>query len=154
MGLPSRRVQRIPTWSPLPGSAPGEAQYPISYFFRYGDVWTDWRTTSFDSAGNEETLELSSNEHVAKIAGYSWDVDGDTCTLQAKTSAGRSWGPYGSHSPAGGRGSLRSSPATSKGLRLNHTSGDQTKNNMILRWLLQYIQMKTCMIYIDSRNEL
>ena len=142
MGSPSRRVQRIPTWSPLPGSAPGEAQYPISYFFRYGDVWTDWRTTSFDSAGKEETLELFSNEHVAKIAGYSWDVDGDTTTLQAKTSAGRSWGPHGDHYPSNRR-SLRSSPAASNGLRLNHISGDQTRNKIILRWPLQNNQMKT-----------
>ena len=139
-GSPSRRVSVA---SPLFRSAPGEAQCPISFLLRYGDVWTDWRTTSGISAGKEETLELAAKEDIVAISGYSWDRDGDTHSLQAESSAGRSWGPYGSHTPRYGY-SLRSSPdAPTNGLRLNHLSGDQTRGKYILRWLHQYNQMKT-----------
>ena len=125
-------------------SAPGEAQCPISFLLRYGDVWTDWRkTTSNTDAGKEESLQLSAKEDIVAIAGYSWDRSGSTISLQAKSSAGRSWGPHGDHRPGDGD-SLRSSPdAPTNGLRLNHLSGDQTVNKYILRWLHQYNQMKT-----------
>ena len=124
-------------------SAPGEAQCPISFLLRYGDVWTDWRTTSGGDAGKEESLELSAKEDIVAISGYSDDRDGDTFSLQAESSAGQSWGPHGTHTPYGGI-SLRSSPdAPTNGLRLNHLSGDQTRGKIILRWLHQYNQMKT-----------
>ena len=143
----------IPVATTLAGSAPGEARCPISFLFRYGDVWTDWRTTtSYNDVSKEETLELY-NEDIVSMAGYSGDEDGSTFSLQAETSAGRSWGPHGSHYRYAGS-SLRSSPATSNGLRLNHISGDQTKNKGILRWLLQYNQIKTwmivCIVYIHD----
>ena len=127
----------------LRGSAPGEAQCPISFLLRYGDVWTDWRTTSSYEAGKEENLQLEEKEEIVAISGYSFDRDGDTRSLQAKSSAGRSWGPHGWHTPRDDT-SLRSSPdAPTNGLRLNHLSGDQTEFNIILRWLHQYNQMKT-----------
>ena len=130
-GSPSRRV-RV---AGFPRSAPGEAQCPISFLLRYGDVWTDWRTTSNLSAGKQETLELSGKEEIVAISGYSLDREGDTSSLQAASSAGRSWGPHGNHTPFDGY-SLRSSPdAPSNGLRLNHLSGDQTRRKFILRWL-------------------
>ena len=123
----------------LTGSAPGEAQCPISFLFRYGNVWTGWRRTiNVGGGGKEETLELSSKEDIVNMAGYTWDLDGNTRSLQAETSAGRIWGPHGDHTPADGKKSLRSSPATGNGLRLNHISGDQTPGKIILRWLLQY----------------
>ena len=124
-------------------SAPGEAQCPISFLLRYGDVWTDWRTTSIGDAGKEESFELSNKEDIVAISGYSYDRDGVTGSLQAESSAGRSWGPHGSHTPSDGW-SLRSSPdAPTNGLRLNHLSGDQTRGKIILRWLPQYNQKKT-----------
>ena len=125
-------------------SAPGEAQCPISFLLRYGDVWTDWRTTTSDvNADKEETLELSGKEDIVAISGYSEDRRGDTRSLKAESSAGRSWGPHGDHTPLDGS-SLRSSPhAPTNGLRLNHLSGDQTKDKYILRWLHQYNRMKT-----------
>ena len=138
-GSPSRRVA-----SPLQGSAPGEAQCPISFLLRYGDMWTDWRTTTNIDPGKEETLELSGKEDIIAISGYSLDFDGHTSSLQAASSAGRSWGPHGKHTPDDGYRSLRSSPdAPTNGLRLNHLSGNQTGDKYILRWLHQYNQMKT-----------
>ena len=118
-------------------------------------MWTDWRTTSSDYPGNEETLELNVDEEITKINGYSYgDTSGYTCSLQAETSAGRSWGPHGERSPYDDGRSLRSAPTAGNGLRLNHISGDQTKDKIILRWLLQYYPMKTSMIvgivYIDD----
>ena len=114
-------------------------------------MWTDWRTTSYGGGGKEESLELSAKEEIVAISGYSWDGEGHTGSLQAKSSAGRSWGPHGEHTPSDGW-SLRSSPnAPTNGLRLNHLSGDQTETqtgdkrilNYILRWLHQYNQIKT-----------
>ena len=98
-------------------------------------MWTDWRTTSGGGAGKEEALELGANEDIVAISGYSFDREGGTLSLQAETSAGRSWGPHGDHRPYDGYRSLRSSPdAPSNGLRLNHLSGDQTdKKKIILR---------------------
>ena len=126
-------------------SAPGEAQCPISFRRRYGDVWTDWRATSDynDNPGKEEMLELEANEDIVAISGYSVDWRGFTTSLQAKSSAGRSWGPHGTHYNVDGK-SLRSSPnAPNNGLTLNHLSGDHTEDERILRWLHQYNQMKT-----------
>ena len=143
-GSPSRRVS-VALTTGLLRSAPGEAQCPISFLLRYGNVWTDWRTTRSDvDAGKEESLQLSAKEEIVAISGYSWDREGDTRSLQAESSAGRSWGPHGNHTPYGGISSLRSSPdAPTNGLRLNHLSGDQTVGKYILRWLHQYNQMKT-----------
>ena len=139
-GSPSRRVSVAAS---LRGSAPGEAQCPISFLLRYGNVWTNWRETSRFDAGKEETLQLEEHQDIVAISGFSIDRDGDTRSLQAESSAGRSWGPHGWHRPLDSN-SLRSSPdAPSNGLRLNHLSGDQTKDKYILRWLHQYNQMKT-----------
>ena len=140
-GSPSRRVSVAP---PLLRSAPGEAQCPISFLLRYGNVWTDWRTTSLSDVGKEEWLQLGDNEDIIAISGYSGDRFGSTRSLQAESSAGQSWGPHGDTSSFGDR-SLRSLPdAPSNGLRLNHLSGDQTLRKHILRWLHhQYNQMKT-----------
>ena len=144
-GSPSRRVANMATLlvvAPLFRSAPGEAQCPISFLLRYGNVWTDWRQTSdwgayTEVAGKEETLQLEEHQDIVAISGYSNDRDGWTRSLRAKSSAGRSWGPHGWHRPIDGR-SLRSSPdAPSNGLRLNHLSGDQTWGKFILRWLHQ-----------------
>ena len=108
-------------------------------WIRYGDVWSDWRKTrSNDGIGEEETLELKSNEDIVAISGYSWDEYGSTSSLQAETSAGRNWGPHGLHIPDDST-SLRSSP--SNGLRLNHISGSESVGKIILRY-----QMKTLMI--------
>ena len=102
---------------------------------RYDDVWTDWRTTSGgDAYKEEETLELATREDITSISGCSWDDNGFALSLQAETSAGRQWGPFGNHNDASVI-SLRSSSPTSSGLRLHHLSGDQTMDNRILRWL-------------------
>ena len=138
-GSPSRRVRA----TTLLRSAPGEAQCPISFLLRYGDVWTDWRSTSGGNPDKEETLQLSAKEDIVAISGYSHDSTGHTRSLRAESSAGRSWGPHGDHTPDDGY-SLRSSPdAPTNGLRLNHLSGYQTRDKYILRWLHQYNRMKT-----------
>ena len=90
----------------------------------------------------DTVLQLEEDDDIVAISGYSSDSFGWTLSLQAETSAGRSWGPHGYHKPYG-YNSLRSSPAASNGLRLNHISGDQTEDKSILRWLHQYNQMKT-----------
>ena len=94
-------------------------------------MWTDWRTTNSGRAGQEEeTLDLATGEDITSISGCSDDYNGSTYSLQAETSSGRQWGPYGNHS-----GSLRLSPPTSSGLKLHHLSGDQSVLNKIIRWL-------------------
>ena len=98
-------------------------------------MWSDWRTTSGgDAYKEEETLDLGTREDITSISGCSWDDNGFALSLQAQTSAGRQWGPFGNHSGASGI-SLRSSPPTSSGLRLHHLSGDQSEDNPIIRWL-------------------
>jgi len=93
------------------------------------DVWTDWRTTGYGAADKEEeTLDLATGEDITSISGCSDDYDGSTYSLQAETSSGRQWGPYGNHS-----GSLRLSPPTSSGLKLHHLSGDQSRGSWIIR---------------------
>ena len=96
-------------------------------------MWADWRTTSHDGDVNQEevTLDLATGEDITSISGYSDDDNGLTRSLQAETSAGRQWGPFGDHRDR----SLRSSPPTSSRLKLHHLSGDQTVGNKILRWL-------------------
>ena len=104
------------------------------FLFRYGDTWTPWQWCSSDGAGREEMLELeaSSEEAISSLSGYSVDYDGWTHSLLATTTAGRSWGPHGSHKPIEGYNCLRNSPAGGK-LRLSFLSGDQTYDNYILR---------------------
>ena len=100
---------------------------------RYNNEWSTWRETSdFADLGKEETLELASGEEITSISGFTFNSDGNTDSLQAETSAGRSWGSHGNHKTYNAV-SLRSSPATSHGLRLNYISG----NKGILRWLHQ-----------------
>ena len=154
---PGSASRRIWVAAPLLGFARGEAQCPISFLLRYGDVWTDWCKTSMASAGKEETLELDKDKDILAISGYSYDSTGDTYSLQAESSPSwswsrKSWGPYGTHRPYDGR-SLRSSP--SNGVTLNHisvsVSGSGSGIKYILRWL--YNQIKTwmivCMVFID-----
>ena len=97
-------------------------------------MWSDWHTTNGVFGPREETLDLATGEHITSISGYSYDEGGTTDSLQAETSAGRQWGPFGDHRDDSDN-SLRSSPPTSSGLRLHHLSGDQSENIMILRWL-------------------
>ena len=148
-GSPSRRVIEA---TPLLRSAPGEAQCPISFLLRYGDVWSDWRTKHWAAAGKEETLELKTKENIVAISGYSGYNYGSTVSLQVESSAGRSWGPFGDHEPSNVR-KLRSSPSSPNGLRLKHISGDHTKKKYILRWLHQFNQMKTWMVVSILFNE-
>ena len=101
---------------------------------RYNDVWSDWRTTEDSDAGQEETLELRPGEDITSVSGYTYDATCFTYSLKAETSAGRRWGTLGTHSD-GSHIRHRSSPSTSRGLRLHHLSGDHYKNKYILRWL-------------------
>ena len=117
------------------GSGQGEIQmFSDLFLFRYGDTWTPWRQCSYYEAGQEEKLELeaSSEEAISSVSGYSGDSLGWTLSLLASTTAGRSWGPHGSHKPIEGYNCLRNSPAGGK-LRLSFLSGDQTYDNYILR---------------------
>ena len=101
--------------------------------FRYGDTWTQWRRCGVDAGGEEEMLELDagSNEGISRVNGYSTDSDGLTSSLEASTTASRSWGPHGYHS-ATVESSLRKSP-NARGMRLRFLSGNQTEEKYILR---------------------
>ena len=131
-------VEHAPRWQvapTLPRSAQDEnterAITILSGTMHCNDVWTDWRTTGYGAADKEEeTLDLATGEDITSISGRSDDYDGSTYSLQAETSSGRQWGPYGNHS-----GSLRLSPPTSSGLKLHHLSGDQSRGSWIIRWL-------------------
>ena len=104
------------------------------FLFRYGDTWTPWRQCSRDYDGDQEEmleLEPSSEEAISSVSGYSFDSDGFTRSLLTSTTAGRSWGPHGGHTPDEGWSSLRNSPGGK--LRLGFFSGDQTERNYILR---------------------
>ena len=104
------------------------------FLFRYGDNWTPWRRCGNDyTGGPEEMLELeaSSEEAISSVSGYSYDGQGNTQSLLASTTAGRSWGPWGSHTAIKRYNSLRKSP----GGKLRFLSGDQTNGNFILRQL-------------------
>ena len=101
---------------------------------RYNDVWSDWRPTDDSDAGQEETLELRPVEDTISVSGYIDDADSFTYSLKAETSAGRQWGTFGTHSD-GSHIRLRSSPSTSRGLRLRQMYGDHYKNEYILKWL-------------------
>ena len=109
---------------------------------RYDNEWSNWHRTSGFAADKEETLELASGEEITSISGFTWNSDGATRSLQAETSAGRSWGPHGRHQPTVGI-SLRSSPANKNALRLHHISGNETRGKSTLRWLRQYNKRKT-----------
>ena len=127
--LPS--TLRRETTTALPGSGRGEIQmFSDLFLFRYGNAWTPWRRCS-PSSGPEEMLELeaSSEEAIGSMSGYSSESSGWTRSLLATTTAGRSWGPHGSHKDWSG--SLRNSPGGK--LRLCFLSGDQTEGNFILR---------------------
>ena len=117
---------------------PGEASsnFPDG-FLRYGpNMWGDWhKVGSHGIDGEEGILELGENEEICAIAGHSFDRTGLTFSLQAETSTGRSWGPFGDFKLDFGR-SLRSSGSPKK--RLTHISGDDTFDNYILRWLPQF----------------
>jgi len=82
-------------------------------------------------------IELGSNEGINRLSGCTRDNTGDTSSLVATTTTGRTWGPHGdhrhgSHAPVG-TFSLRSSPDADN-LTLRFISGDQTTNKIILRF--------------------
>ena len=116
-------------------SGRGEIQmFSDLFLFRYGDTWTNWRQCNDAyTADQEEMLELepSSEEAISSVSGYSNDSTGLTFSLLATTTAGRSWGPHGFHTPDEGTRSLRNSPGGK--LRLRFLSGDQTRYNFIIR---------------------
>ena len=106
------------------------------FMFRYGDTWAPWRRCSGYVGGEEEMIELGSNEGINRLSGYSQDTTGDTYSLKATTTTGRTWGPHGDHKPDATT-SLRSSPDADN-LNLRFISGDQTTNKIILRWLSSF----------------
>ena len=114
-------------------SGRGEIQmFSDLFLFRYGDTWTRWRQCGFDYVQVEMLeLEPSSEEAISSVSGCSRDSNGSTHSLLATTTAGRSWGPHGSHTPVEGYTSLRNSPGGK--MRLRFLSGDQTEKNYILR---------------------
>ena len=117
------------------GSGRGEIQiFSDLFLFRYGYTWTPWRRCSSGAyAGQDEMLELepSNEEAISSASGYSTDSTGRTLSLLASTTAGRSWGPHGDHTPYEGYRSLRNSPGGK--LRLRFLSGDQIDGRRILR---------------------
>ena len=78
-------------------------------------------------------LDSESNEEIIEVSGCSEDSTGWTDSLASTTTARRTWGPFGDHTP-GIITSLRETPKAD--LRLRFISGDQTHSNWILRWLL------------------
>ena len=106
-----------------------------SFFFRYRDTWTPWRQCSNAAARKEEMLELDAlnKEGIRSFAGFCYDDNGHTLSLEASTTAGRSWGPHGDHTAYASTSfrSLRNSPDAK--LRLRFMSGDQTEFKWILR---------------------
>merc|ERR1712192_48655 len=103
--------------------------YIASIRIRYGATWTPWRHCSDFADGQEKMLELepSSGEAISSLNGYSEDSNGWTRSLEASTTAGRSWGPHGDHISSY---SLHKSPNA----KLHFLSGDQTRDNWILRF--------------------
>ena len=111
------------------------------FLFRYGDTWAPWRRCNDIVGGEEERIELGSNEGINRLSGYSVDSTGNTWSLEATTTTGRTWGPHGMHIPDVGLNSLRSSPDADN-LTLRFISGDQTTNKWILRWLSSSILIR------------
>ena len=81
-------------------------------------------------------LGLSSNEGINRLSGCSLNTGGDTLSLKATTTTGRTWGPHGDHEPDA-IASLRSSPDADN-LTLRFISGDETASKIILRWLSSF----------------
>ena len=106
------------------------------FLFRYGDTWAPWRECGPGVDDKEEMIELRSNEGINRLSGCSEDDDGNTCSLEATTTTGKTWGPHGRHKP-GGVVTLRSSPDADN-LTLRFISGDQTAGKIILRWLSSF----------------
>ena len=104
--------------------------------FRYGDTWAPSRRCCDYDGGQEEMfqLELTSEEAISSLNGYSNDGIGSVLSLSASTTAGRTWGPHGTHKDWGGY-SLRNSPNAK--LKLRFISGDETER----KWILRYNQM-------------
>ena len=109
---------------------------PSLFLFRYGDTWAPWRRCGFADGGEEEKIELRSNDGIKRLSGCSYDTTGNTRSLEATTTTGRTWGPHGNHKPDDLR-SLRSSPDADN-LTLRFISGDQTAGKIILRWLSSF----------------
>ena len=104
--------------------------------FRYGDTWTPSRRNCEFDGGDEETFELetTNEEAISSLNGYSNDGIGSVLSLSASTTAGRTWGPHGTHEDTSGF-SLRDSPNAK--LKLRFISGDETER----KWILRYNQM-------------
>merc|ERR1712107_226297 len=99
---------------------------------RYGDTWAPWRRCGPYVGGEEEKIELGSNEGINSLGGCSFDTTGHTRSSKATTTTGRTWGPHGRHKP-GDFTTLRSSPDADN-LTLRFISGDQTTHKWILRF--------------------
>ena len=106
-------------------------RYKLCFFSRYGETWTEkHQLNGGDDDGEEETLELSETESITSIDGVSNDGGGNTWSLLAETSQGKTWGPHGYHKPDLGD-SLRPSPRGN--IKLAFISGDETRDKWILR---------------------
>ena len=116
------------------------------FMFRYGDTWAPWRRCSNHVGGEEEMMELGSNEGISRLSGCSEDDMGGTHSLEATTTTGRTWGPHGDHKPDLDTTSLRSSPDADN-LTLRFISGDQTTDKYILRWLSLSILIRIRILY-------
>ena len=86
---------------------------------------------SISDTGSEmvSPLILEEGETISAVSGYSFDMDGDTKSLQVTTTSGMVW-TQGYHM-ADTDLSLRTSPAT-EGIILTHLSGDETGGTRIL----------------------
>ena len=112
------------------------------FMFRYGDTWAPWRWCGGGVVGGEEEMiELGSNEGINWLSGYSVDHNGSTNSLEATTTTGRTWGPHGDHIPDDVFSTLRSSPDADN-LTLRFISGDETSGKYILRWLSSSILIR------------
>ena len=102
---------------------------------RYGLHWADWHSIN-DVAPNttsEVTLDLSlsGNRAITAVSGVSDNKEGDTYSLEIKTSDGATWGPHGDHKQVLGRSER---PSPSSPLVLSHLSGDETLSAHIIRF--------------------
>ena len=100
--------------------------------FRYGETWAEQfrKINNFSDGGGEETLDLRATESITSINGYSWDKEGRTFSLQARTTTGTSWGPVGDHQPDDNF-SLRPSPRGK--IKLAFISGREERGSYCLR---------------------
>ena len=82
------------------------------------------------NTSSEVTLDLGTRA-VTAVSGVCDNKEGDTYSLQIKTSDGAVWGPNGDNKQVLGR-SERASPSSP--LFLSHISGDETPSAHIIRF--------------------